>query len=214
MALSEEDKKKIEEEEKHRGKVRSNLRVKRFGIGCLGCLGLVVVLVVFGVIGTSLQDESEQTTQQEQLEGGQEVTYGVGDDVKVGDVRWKLLSAKDRGSVLKASESRYPSIADAKKTPGKFIQIEIELENLSNDLLTVIEPELIDDRGREFTAATDVSEWIPEDRELYILDNLNPNIPTRFIIIYEVPSDAKGLKVKVGDLDIFASGEALIELGF
>jgi len=32
-------------------------------------------------------------------------------------------------------------------------------------------------------------------------------------IVYEVPADAKGLKLKVGDLSLLGTGEGLIDLG-
>lgn len=171
--------------------------------------GVLVFLVIIGALAGS----PDETPTEESP-----AIYSVNQDVTVGDVQWKLLSAKNRGSVLKASESRYYSpsfnIAEAKKTTGKFIQIKMEVENLGKDLKSVTSLTLVDDQGREFTSASDVSEWIPEDKELFLFDNLNPNIPTQFVDIYEVPSDAKGFKVKVGDLDVFGSGEALIELGF
>ena len=73
--------------------------------------------------------------------------------------------------------------------------------------------ELVDNKGRAFIRATDVMEWIPEDQELFLISNLNPNMPQQFTDIYEVPADATGLKLKVGDLSLWDSEEALINLG-
>lgn len=71
----------------------------------------------------------------------------------------------------------------------------------------------IDNQNREFIPASDVSEWIPEEKEMFLLSNLNPNIPQQFSDIYEIPADATGLKVKVGNLSLWSKDEALINLG-
>lgn len=139
--------------------------------------------------------------------------YDINQDVRVGDIKWKLVDVKDRGNILKASESRYSFIAENKTTSGRFIEITIEVENLSKELKSVSNLTLIDSKGREFTSASDVSEWISEEKELFLLDNLNPNMPIQFSDIYEVPIDAKSLKVIVGDLEFWGGEEALINLG-
>lgn len=171
---------------------------KLYIIGGIIALALVVIL-----IGAGCGEESKKEIP----------IYSINQDVRVGDVRWKLLDVKNRGSVLRAYESRYSSFAEDKITPGKFIEITMEVENLGKEMKSVSNLKLIDSKGREFTAASDVSEWIPEEKEMFLLDNLNPNMPQQFLDIYEVPIDAKFLKVKVGDLSFLGSEEALIDLG-
>lgn len=182
--------------------------------GLIGFIGLVVLVVLIGSGGNSDKDTSDSGRNV-----GKEVTnedqgnYKVGEDVVVGEVGWQVISARDRGSILKASESRYASIAKNKEAAGKFIEVTVEVENLGKEMKSVSSLKLVDGQGREFTSASDVSEWIPEGKDLYILDNLNPNVPQQFVDIYEVPEDALGLKLKVGDLSLFGSEEALIDLG-
>ena len=89
----------------------------------------------------------------------------------------------------------------------------MEVENLGSDMKTVTDVKLADDKGREFTSSSDTSEWVPDGKDLFILSNLNPNVPQQFMAIYEVPTDASGLKVKVGDLNLFTNKEATINLG-
>jgi len=139
--------------------------------------------------------------------------HSINQDVKVGDVRWKLIDVKNRGSVLKASKSRYPTIAKDKITTGKFIEITMEVENLGTEMKSVLNLDIIYNKTRKFIPASDVSEWIPEEKEMFLLSNLNPNMPQQFTDIYEIPVDATGLKVKVGDLSLFGSKESLINLG-
>lgn len=158
-------------------------------------------------------ESSEKVTNTEEPKAVQNITYRVGDDAVVGDVRWKVIAAKDRGKILKASESRYSSIAKSKNTEGRFIQVTVEVENLGKEMKSASNLNIIDGTGREFVHSTDTSEWIPEGQEMYILSNLNPNVKAKFTDIYEIPADASGLKLKVGDLEFLGAEEALIDLG-
>ena len=123
-----------------------------------------------------------------------------------------MLSLIHRGGVLKASESRYPSIAKPKMTNGRFVQVTVEVKNLSKEMVSAGSLRITDDKGREFISSSETSEWVPEEEDMYILDNLNPNISSSFTEIYEIPMDATGLKLKVGDLEFFGYEEALISL--
>lgn len=158
-------------------------------------------------------EASEKVVNTEEQKTIPSKTYKIGDDAVVGDVRWKVLVAKDRGKTLKASESRYSSIAKPKNTEGRFVQVTVEVENLGKEMKSASNLNLIDGSGREFIHSTDTSEWIPEGQEMYILSNLNPNVKAKFTDIYEVPADANSLKLKVGDLEFLGAEEALIDLG-
>ena len=73
------------------------------------------------------QDVSQEKTQPKQQ------VYSVNQEVKVGKSIWKLVLVKDKGSILKASESYEPR-APYYRTPydkitdGKFIEIFLETE--------------------------------------------------------------------------------------
>ena len=171
---------------------------------------LIIIIFVIIIIASAGGGEKKETTpsQTEKL-----TTYSINQDVRVEDVRWKLIGVKNRGSILKASESRYPTIAESKTTTGKFVEITMEVENLDTEMKSVSNLKIIDDKNREFIASSDVSEWIPEGKEMFLLSNLNPNMSQQFTDIYELPADATGLKVKVSDLSLWGNKEALINLG-
>ncbi len=174
---------------------------------------LVILLFAFLAIGSAdTTENNSQSTASEKQEETQKV-YNINQDVRVGDVRWKVTKVVDRGGELKASESKYKSIANTKKTPGKFVQISVEVENLGTEMKSASNLKLVDNQGREFISSSDTSEWVPEDEEMFLLDNLNPNIPITFTDIYEIPEDSEGLKLMVGDLEFFGGDEAKIELG-
>lgn len=170
--------------------------------------GILVLLIVIGIIGG--KDKSSNTNTTSANNSNQQV-YAINQDVRVGDIRWKLLSARDHGSILKGSESKYPTYQEDKTSSGRFIEINIEVENVGTDQETTIGVELTDSKGRDYSSGPFV-EWIPDDKSI-LLTTLNPNVTKQFKDIYEVPADAADLKVKVGDLNPFTSKEALINLG-
>lgn len=110
-----------------------------------------------------------------------------------------VREAKDLGNILKGSNSKYPSFQDNKTTSGKFIQLQVGVINSGKDLASITSPKLIDSQGREYTdASTELSAWIPEGFEFFLLTNLQPALPKVFVFLYEVPADATGLRLKVG----------------
>jgi hypothetical protein len=126
--------------------------------------------------------------------------YAVNEVVPSGDIVWQVNTVKNRGSSLLAKDSRYAAIAKTKTTTGSFIELTFSVENRGTDLASITTPTLIDSQNREFTSSTDTSEWIPEEADLFLLSNLQPNLPKQFVVIYEVPAGATGLKARVGVL--------------
>lgn len=172
--------------------------------------GVLLLIIVIAAVGGN--SESSNTNTASENKNTNQV-YVVNQDVRVGDVRWKVISATDRGATLRGSESKYASYASDKTTTGKFIELNMEVENLGKEMKSATGVKLLDSQNREFSYSTDVSEWIPDDKQMLVLENLNPNVPFQFMGIYEVPADASDLKVKVGDLNLFGNKEAIISLG-
>lgn len=168
----------------------------------------LLMILVAACSGGEPTQQGSTTTSTNQVK-----TYQVNENAKVGDIRWKVIEVKDRGNELSSADSQFPSITQPKKTSGKFVQIKVEVENQSKELRSVGTLNIVDDQGRSFIASTDTSEWVPSEESLFILSNLNPNLPYKFTAIYEIPADAKGLKLKVGDLKLFGPEEAEINLG-
>lgn len=135
-------------------------------------------------------------------------SYAVGQDVQVGEVRWKILEAKDEGQQL-ASTNEF---IEPKPTQGKWIRVRLEIENLSTSQLNFTGVDLTDSQGRTFQVSSDAIMHIPTE-ESCGLAQLNANLPKTCQVVYEVPADASDLKVKVGDLKLFGGEEALIALG-
>lgn len=164
--------------------------------------GVIALFILIGLVNASGGGDSTTASDNRgnKQETSKDATFTVNQDVASGDVTWKVTSARDRGTSLLARESKYPTISKTKTTAGKFVEITVVVENKGTDLASITEPTLIDSQNREFTSSSEVSEWVPEGKELYLLSNLQPNLPKEFVVIYELPAGATGLKAKVGVL--------------
>ena len=202
--------------------------MKKLGKGCLFVVAAVLVLGVVGAVlgsrsgssgGTLIQptaappSSSSNTALAEATTAPAEATaaptaFRVGDDVRVADVRWKVITATDMGATLKSSNT----FVKDKTTGGHFVQVQFELENLSKDMLTFAGLDLVDDQGRTFKSSSETFQFIPSE-EACVLENLNPNVAKRCTAIYELPSNAAGLKAQVSDLKLVGNASALIDLG-
>lgn len=138
-----------------------------------------------------------------------EQVFTIGQDVIVGEVRWKMLSAVNEGNTLQSGNQ----FIDDVTTAGTFIRVRFEVENLSKDLLSYTSIDLVDDQGREFVNSSNVFAFIDDKELCFLIVNLNPNVPVTCQEIFEVPTNATGLQAKVGDLKLFGTKEALIDLG-
>ena len=199
--------------------------MKKLGKGCLFIVAAVLVLGVVGAVlgsrsgssgGTLIQPTAAPPSSGSNAAPVEATTaptkattaFRVGDDVRVADVRWKVITATDMGATLKSSNS----FVKDKTTGGHFVQVQFELENLSKDMLTFAGLDLVDDQGRTFKSSSEVFQFIPSE-EACVLENLNPNVAKRCTAIYELPSNAAGLKAQVSDLKLVGNDSALIDLG-
>ncbi len=160
--------------------------------------GLILFFIVVGSSGSEKAKENTGAPNEKTEQKAPEKTPGLNEPVQSKDVTWTVTGAKSRGSVLKGSQSRYPSFQESKTTTGKYIEVEVKVENTGDDLASITAPTLVDSKDRKYTNASDVSAWIPADKDFMILTNLQPNLPKSYVFIYEVPADAVGLQLKVG----------------
>jgi hypothetical protein len=140
--------------------------------------------------------------------------YSMNRDVNVNNqAKWRVLSSRNMGNVLKGSESRYPSFKEDKTTTGKFIEVTFIVENIGGKTKTMpVPPEIVDSQNREFGTAEEYYLYVPNDMD-YLLTTLPPNVPKNAIVIYDLPQDATGLKFVVNDFSFLSHETALIDLG-
>ncbi|HXF44036.1 MAG TPA: DUF4352 domain-containing protein [Candidatus Paceibacterota bacterium] len=164
-------------------------------------LAVVVILIIIGTSSSSTpQKVGESGSQTEQ-------TFKVGDIVAIDKTLWKVVSARDLGSVL-SSDNQF---IESKKTSGKFIKVTFEVTNNGTSLESVGSVGLVDNQNRKFSTASDVSYWIPSEEQILLLDNINPGITKKYTVIFDVPKDAAGLKFRPGGVVVLK--DVYIDLG-
>jgi hypothetical protein len=114
------------------------------------------------------------------------------------DSTWVVLEAKDLGKELK------PTDPDDKprKTEGRFIQVRYKITNTGKQVVWLddSDPPLVDDRDRTFESMGDAQkQFLPKDAKTLSeqeSDQIPAGLTREFYALYEVPADAKGLRLK------------------
>ena len=134
--------------------------------------------------------------------------YAIGEDVRVGDVRWQVLSAEDLGQVLDADSNR-------EKTKERFVAVRFQLTNKGSADLGFRGATLRDSQGREHERGK--FEFVAKNERCKggILGPfaLNPNVITTCTSIYEIPTNATGLIFIADDLDGREDSTEIVALG-
>ncbi len=118
-------------------------------------------------------------------------------EVVVDNVRFKLVSLKNLGSVLQGKDAPYLKRISNLQAEGKFLEITLSAENLG----TTSQPYwfvsyLVDGEGKQLRTGWKAESWIPQNDECY--GRLDPGkAPKICKKIFDVPLDAAGLKLKV-----------------
>lgn len=186
----------------------------------------VLAVIVIGAIGANSGENTntETTTapaqeqQKEQNSGGQQEAkkeekkeqvkeYKVGDVVPVEKFEYKVNSIK----TAKKIGNEFMN----KTTNGQFLIINVTIKNNDKEA-RIIDTSLfkiIDSQGREFEPLADGDVYVNVNTSFF-LEEVNPNLSRTGNIVFEMPKDAKGLKLEVNSGVGFAAGTtALINLG-
>lgn len=135
-------------------------------------------------------------------------SHSIGDVVRVGDVRWQLLSTEDFGQLLEGNGNRT-------KTQDRFVGVRFQLTNKGSDDLGFSGAALRDKQGREYERKH--NEFVAEGEQcagtFFASFSLRPNAITTCTSIYEVSADATGLSFIADDLGGQADGPAIVALG-
>lgn len=132
-------------------------------------------------------------------------------EASTGELVWKVISVKDRGNKLLGSESYHPETVEDRVSTGRFIEVEVVVENQGEDLASLISPFLVDDQGAQLRDISyEVKEWVPEDKAAFLLTNVRPNTPASFNFFYEVRADASNFKLEAKER---VGSSQLINLG-
>lgn len=177
-----------------------------------------VIIVIFIAIiipkGNSPEKEDIQvqpSKKEENLKGSKEKPYNKDEVITVGDVEWKIVSAENIGSVIKSGNQ---FIEDCKTDSGSYVKLIVSVKNNRKEMFSIMNLNIFDDQDRKYITSSDVSMCVKDT--LFILDNINPGIEKSYTAIYEIPADAKNLKLELDSTGSLFSGEKnkYISLGF
>ncbi len=174
-----------------------------------GAIAFVIIIVLGAIAGgdddssTTRPTNSNSNTKEAKSTDKGIKTYGMNEDAVVGDVRWNVSKAY--------TSKTLQGFMETKTAGGQYVVVNVTVENLGKEMKSVSDLKVVDSQGREFTASSDMFKNLGAE-QMYILDNINPNVPQTFAAVYEVPEGAEGLKLMVGDLSLLGSDEALIDL--
>lgn len=151
--------------------------------------------------------EASKTETTEKPKG--DPTVGLKTEIKVGNVGWTALAIKTTDKLHVDNQ-----FIEDKTTSGKFLWVDLKIKNLGKEPITADSSAMAvkDDQDREFKAYTEAFSYIPDNKQLF-LKAINPGMDVQGTVIFEVPADAKGLKLSVGDLKVFGNDQGLIDLG-
>lgn len=201
-----------------------------------GCLGIIVLIFLIGILGAALGGGGDETAGggggganaggnggqqnenqgrnagqgQEQGDGGQQAQgpARMGEEVVVGDIAYTVTNARQE-TVLED-----PSGFD-EPLEGNFIIVDFTVENRGSEPISVSDVGLYvyDSQGREFETETEVPlGYIPEDRDLFLMDRLNPGLSQNVRTVFTVPPDAQGFEMEVSS-GLFGAETRRIDLG-
>lgn len=180
------------------------------GLFVFACIGMVVIASLMSTTDDSSTKESSATsTSSDSEEAKQEENknYKIGETVKVGKTEWKILEVKDIGNTLKSDNE----FIESKETNGRFIKVRVYVKNLASEPESISGFALIDSKDQKFDPYTESSMYIPEKEQLFF-EQLNPQIGKKMQEIFEVPKEAKNLKIRLYDLnDSFSDNVAYVD---
>jgi hypothetical protein len=129
--------------------------------------------------------------------------------VVVGDAAYTVTKA------WRETELRDPSGFDD-LVQGNFVLVDFTVENRGDEPMSVSDIGLYvyDDQGRQYETETDIPLGaIPENKDLFLLDRINPGLSPDVRVVFSVPQDAKGFEMEVSS-GFFATETRRIALGF
>jgi hypothetical protein len=137
--------------------------------------------------------------------GGQVGSYGIKEQVTVGKAAWKVLTVEKTKTTSSGS-----------KAQGQFVFVQMELKNTSNEAtnLTGIEVELVDENNNtyNFDSQQNSTFLTSMGKDGLINGRVEPGETVSGWVAFDISDSAKGVKMRVRDIDITSSKSALIDL--
>ncbi len=167
---------------------------------------LLITLIII-ILSTSVIACNNTGLEQKLFDRSKISRSSIDKEVTVGDIIWKVENAEYLGSQI-PSDTGY----SLESVYGRFIGIEFNVENIGQDIRTIIDLKVIDSRGREFPICAAAYGYLGTDEACLLVD-IYPEVKQTFFASFDVPLDSVDLILEVSDLGFPPGEKAYIDLG-
>jgi hypothetical protein len=185
-------------------------KIIKWGLIGLGVL-IVIAIIASAGGGDKKAKEKIEPSAEKSATKSEIKTVALNEDVRVGEVRWKVLEVKKAEAIEK-------EFGEPEKANGVFIIVKLEAELLGKESGTVDASQLsiIDSQKRTFKHSNEGQTALMVSKgfkESLFLKQVNPNVPISGWVAFDIAKDASGLKLKIKDLRMFSSKYEYVDLG-
>lgn len=190
-------------------------------IGCGGCFLISIIIIGFlfiaGVFGAKkvVDKVNSDIKKSESTENSNfNNPKSINSSVQVSKLEWKVLEVKDLGSTIRANAPYY---TDCKATTDThFISVRFKVKNTGSESQYVNAPTIADSNKNKFSYYSNYYKCLSTTKSLdkiFSVESLNPGVEKTYIMYYEVSNDAKELRFRVEDGNVFTPTVDFIDLG-
>ncbi len=172
---------------------------KRYIVPLIALLIIIFSISVIACKATSLE--------QKPFDRSKITSLSKDEEVRVGDIVWKVDNVEYLGSQI---PGEFGDTLEA--TYGRFIGIEFGVENIGQEVRTIIDLKIIDSKGREFPICAAAYGYLGTSEACLLVD-VYPEAKQTFFASFDVPLDSVDLILEVSDLDSPSGEKAYIDLG-
>ena len=162
-------------------------KLKKVGLGIAIAFGILIAL---GAVGNYASRNTDMAPQSFPV-GDIQNPAKWNDVVTVDNIAYKVTNS--------STTSRVGNELIGKNADGIFIMIDLEMQNNGQQSITILDSsfKLMDSKGREFSP--DNSAWVYLPNNI-LLKQLQPNLPTKGQLIFDVPTNPESYTLEIGDV--------------
>lgn len=149
----------------------------------------VGIIILSAIFGTNNSNQEANTTGGSSIPKEQvKTTFGLNERVVSGDFAYTLHKVE--------TKSQVSNVLGTKKADGVYLILDLTIENVGKTPEYLFDyVVIVDEQGRIFEEDIDAKMYYGYDKLFSSIDKLNPGIPKRGEMIFQVPTDISG---KVG----------------
>jgi len=165
-------------------------------------------IFMIAILSISLISCKAVTIEQDPFDRSEITILPVDEKVSIGDITWDIIEVKYLGSEIPSTDGGLI----LEPTYGRFVAIEFLVENMGEEVKTIVNLAVIDSKGREFPICAEAYGYLGTDDACLLVD-IAPGVSQDFFATFDVPLDSVDLILEVSDLGTPPEEKAYIDLG-